>query len=377
MSSKIHSVFIPWDQIGNMNSPAKPTPQVQDATVAFNLGAKGQYHWQVLEKGEVVNQSEKRSNYIFDAGLDHVSQFSWADCFKFCRLGNQSTPSGSTGIYETVFGAAHQSEISGPFGVSDETYYFTGFVPVISGIGGFDGCGSHLTGLSGIHMRRTFDFPEHPVGTLFELPPSGYSEIGWSPLQTGNLFSRVITTGGNGLPEEVLVYEGQSLRVIYELTTFIGPSGKPINENIITGWLSSGIAGVQLLGLSSVSGDGTSQFWDQGSGANEPAVRAGAFISDANNPLEPIGSFVDRSTGVFHESGVTHHFEYIGGHTRTKRYFVTKNTGVHSGYNCLGIGASGDPATLNTFVHTFYDPVDKDQDYILNAKFIYNWNRLP
>lgn len=343
----------------------------------FSLVAYGQYHWQVLDAKDkkVVNQADKKHNHIFSGGLDLVADYTWAECFEYCRLGNQSNPSGSTGAYEAVVGPNLQSPVLGGLGVSSPSYYYTGFVEEISGVGNFSGCETEIVN-SGLKMRRTFDFPEQPVGTTGELPPETYTEIGWSPNSSGPLFSRVITTGDNGAHTPILVYEGQFIRVIYELTVYIGPSGETINSDIITGWNSEGEAGIQLLGLSSVNNQGVSTYWDLASGANEPSVFAGAFLSNANDDLATFGDYVDRSTGVSYDTGI-HLFNYENGtFTRTKRFFVVKDSGNYSGYNCIGLGNIDSPAEYNSYVHKFNNPVDKENNYIVNAKFNFNWNSL-
>ena len=343
----------------------------------FNIVAYGQYHWQVLDgkSKKIIDQADRKHNHIFSGGLDLVADYTWADCFRICRLGNQPAPTGSAGSYEAVYGPNLQSEVDGPYGISSPSYYFSGFVEAVSGIGNFSGCETYATG-SGLLMRRTFDFPEHPVGSTSELPPSGYTEIGWSPVSGGDLFSRVITTGDLGLHTPILVYEGQFVRIIYELTVYIGPSGETVASDIITGWNSAGQAGIQLLGLSSVDREGNSTFWDSSSGANEPSVYAGGFLSNANDDLATFGDYVDRSTGEFYQSGL-HIFDYIPGQfSRTKRLFVVKDSGNFTGYNSIGLGNIDQPAKYNSYVHKFDNPVNKENNYIVNAKFNFSWSSL-
>lgn len=345
----------------------------------FNLTAYGEYKYQIIEKSsnEVIKESEVKRNHIFSGGLDQVAFYTWADCFRYCRLGKQTNPEPSSGAYEGIYGPNLQNAVLGPYGVSQPSYYNTGFVPVINGIGGFSGCATEFLG-SGLKMRRTFDFPEHPIGDTSELPPSGYTEISWSPQPTGTLFSRVITTGVSGIHEPIWAYEGQVVRVIYELSVFIGPSGHSINEDIISGWNSSGDAGIQYFGMSSVNELGQTSPWDNGGYANEPSQPAKGFLSDVGGGLAPFGSSVDRSVGNYYEGDINL-FSYTGGFNRTKRFFITKDNAVGSGYYAIGIGpsgAAGSAAENNGYVHEFYDPVNKELNFIVNARFNYSWNKI-
>lgn len=349
-------------------------------------GVYGQYKWQVLDSQsqEIVHQSPTLKNYIFNSGLDFVATYNWADCFRYCRLGNQTNPTSSTGTYESLYGAALQAPVLGASGVSGPPYY-TGIVGApyfFSGcitlpITGEDGC------TSGLKMRRTFDFGENPVGEFFENNDIVYTEIGWSPESGGALFSRIITnTGDPNIHVPISVKEGQFLRVIYELTVSF-PSGATLYDNPITGYEgnSSGQAKIQLLGLSCVNETGGTTFWDSASGANEPSRYAYGWLSDSSDPLALIGSKVDRSTGNFY-SQRAHLFNYTNNtFERVKRMFVSGDYAVNSGWYSFGLGASGTgindarAANNNTFSYLFDTGFNKEQDYILNVLFKYSWDR--
>jgi hypothetical protein len=351
----MNDINISWGQ----QVPSAPVLQAKEREV--KMAARGKFAWQVLEKNQVVHTSDFTNNFIFDWGLDQVAAMTWARCFEYCRVG--IIPTGSL---QTSSGRNALAQYSLQQENAQSNTYFTGVLPAPFG---FSGCGSSVVSGSGVLMRRTYDFnPE--VGNQV------YTEIGWSPAVGGNLFSRVIATSG-GLTG-VTVLEGQSIRVIYELEVFVGPSGQ-INPYPITGWNSSGTMGVQLFGLSSVDATGKSTYFDAASGSNEPSVGARGFISDNAAGLAAVGSKVDRTSANKYEADTTM-FTYVAStYNRRKRFFIPASSGVFSGYNCVGIGLSGagaNAATNNSFVHVFDAPVYKELDFILNLNFYYSWGRL-
>lgn len=353
----MNDLQISWGQ-----QELKPTaPVIKAKEREVKMAARGKYAWQVVEKDRVIHNSDFNNNFIFDWGLDQVAATTWAKCFEWCRVGIIPTGSLQTSSGRNALGQYSLQQES-----AQSSLYFTGLLPAPFN---FSGCGNQSISGSGVLMRRTFDFqPE--VGNQV------YTEIGWSPAQAGNLFSRVIATSG-GLTG-VTVLEGQSIRVIYELEVFVGPSGQ-INPNPITGWNSSGTMGVQLFGLSAVSPTGQSTFFDLASGSNEPSVGARAFISDTGVALAPLGFAVNRSTVNTYQDNTTIFAYTAGTFNRRKRFFIPAASGVFSGYNCVGIGSSGvgaNAATNNSFVHTFDIPVYKELDFILNLNFYYSWGRL-
>ncbi len=351
----MNDINISWGQ----QVPSAPVTQVKEREV--KMAARGKYAWMVVEKEKVINQSDFSNNFIFDWGLDQVAAITWARCFEYCRVGIIPTGSLQTSSGRNALGQYSLQQEN-----AQSNTYFTGILPSPFS---FSGCGSQVVSGSGVLMRRTFDFqPE--VGNQV------YTEIGWSPAVGGNLFSRVIATSG-GLTG-VTVLEGQSIRVIYELEVFVGPSGQ-INPYPITGWNSSGTMGIQNFGLSAVNPTGLSSYFDVASGANEPSVGARAFISDNGSALAPLGTSVNRSTVNTYQDNTTV-FSYTNGtYNRRKRFFIPASSGVFNGYNCIGIGSSGAAANAalnNSFVHTFDAPVNKELDFILNLNFYYSWGRL-
>ena len=323
------------------------------------MSARGKYAVQVVEKERVINETPFQSNFIFDWGLDQVANITWAKCFEYCRVGTVSVGSLQTSQQRNSLGQYSLQAES-----AQSNVYFTGLLPAPYG---FSGCGSEAVSGSGVLMRRTYDFnPE--VGNQI------YSEIGWSPNVNGNLFSRVIATSG-GLTG-VTVLEGQSIRVIYEVEVFVGPSGQYSNYPI-TGWNSSGTMGVQMFGLSAVNQRGVSTFFDQTSGSNEPSVGTRAFISDSSASLSTIGSCVNRSSANTYQADASIFAYTAGTRNRRKRFFIPASSGVFDGYRSVGIGLSGgNAAQYNSFVHIFDSPVNKELDYILNLNFYYSWGRL-
>jgi len=342
--------------------PYTPPPSAAPQEREVKMGARGKFAYQVLNHNKEPFYSEEfNPNFIFDWGLDQIASLTWARAFEYCRVGNVAT-----GSLQTSSGRNSLGQYSLQSEVAVSNLYFTGTLPAPFN---FAGCGVSGVSGSGILMRRTFDFnPE--VGNQV------YTEIGWSPQSNGNLFSRVIATSG-GLTG-VTVLEGQSIRVIYELEVYLGPSGQ-INGNPVTGWASSGTMGVQLFGISAVGPTGNSTFYDAGSGANEPSVGARGFISDISTALAPLGSDVNRSSANTYESNTTI-FPYVNGtYSRRKRFFIPASSGVFATYRSVGIGQSGvgaNAADNNTFVHVFDAPVNKELDYILNLNFFYSWGRL-
>lgn len=353
----MNDIRISWGNDFVQSPQPSSTPQEREVKMA----ARGKWAAQVLERGSPIAQTDFKTNFIFDWGLDQVASMLWSQCFQYCRIGNIAT-----GSLQTSSGRNALGQYSLQQEVAASNTYFTGLLPAPFG---FSGCGSSGVSGSGVLMRRTFDFsPE--VGNQL------YTEIGWSPSAGGNLFSRVIATSG-GLTG-VTVLEGQSIRVIYELEVYLGPSGQ-VSSNPVTGWNSSGTMGIQMFGLSAVNPVGASTFFDAGSGANEPSYGARGFISDNADPLAPLGEDVNRSTANTYESSLTI-FPYTSStYTRRKRFFIPASSGVFSGYRSVGIGQSGvgaNAANNNTFVHVFDEPVYKELDYILNLNFFYSWGRL-
>lgn len=323
------------------------------------MGARGRFAWQILEKERVIQSSDFSNNFIFDWGLDQVASMTWAKCFEWCRIGNvalgsiQSSSARNTSLLYSLQQEQYQSNS-----------YFTGVLPAPYSS---SGCLSQLVSGSGILMRRTYDFSPESADRL-------YTEIGWSPNQAGNLFSRIIPVSGTTTGVNVL--EGQSIRVIYELNVFSSPTGQVIGSQI-TGLSSAGKMGVQLFGLSSVGATGNSTFFDLASGANEPSVAARGFISDNATALATIGSKIDRTSVNMFQAETTLYSYTAGSFSRRKRFFIPASSGVYSNYNSIGIGASqGNAATNNSFTHVFSTPVNKQLDYIMNVNFYYNWGRL-
>lgn len=354
----MNDIKISWGSNPYHSAPTAPAIQVKEREV--KMAARGKFAWQVVDHNkEVVHTSDFSNNFIFDWGLDQVAAMTWARAFEWCRVGIIPTGSLQTSSGRNALGQYSLQQEN-----AQSRTYFTGILPSPFN---FSGCGSEVVSGSGVMLRRTYDFnPE--VGNQV------YTEIGWSPLQNGNLFSRVIATSG-GLTG-VTVLEGQSIRVIYELEVFVGPSGQ-INPYPITGWNSSGTMGVQMFGLSAVGPTGNSTFFDTASGANEPSMGARGFISDNSSPLAPVGTDVNRDGLNCYQADTTV-FPYVAStYNRRKRFFIPAASGVYNGYNSVGIGVSGgNAANNNTFVHVFDAPVNKEVDYILNLNFYYSWGRL-
>jgi len=340
------------------SSEPQPKPLMEREV---KMAAQGKWALQILEGDKSVASTPFQKNFIFNWGLDQVASITWARAFEYCRIGNVAVGSLQTSSGRNALGQySLQSEVSA------SRTYFTGVLPAPYN---FNGCASSAVSGSGVLMRRTYDFDPEVGNTT-------YTEIGFSPNSNGNLFSRVIATSG-GLTG-VTVLEGQSIRVIYELEVYLGPSGQAA-ANPITGWSSAGSMGVQLFGLSAVGATGNSTYFDSASGANEPSVGARGFISDDSSALAVPGSQVDRTSANTYEAFTTV-FPYTNGtYNRRKRFFIPASSGVYNGYRSVGIGVSGaglNAASANSFVHVFDAPVNKEQDYILNLNFYYSWGRL-
>lgn len=361
----------------------------------IDAGVHGRYMLQVVEKGEPKFSTDFKDNYIFNWGLDIIGNGTvFADVFKYCHISKQSNPSESSGLLNPQL----QDQNIANYKISNNYYGGRVRAPY-----DFSGCGSIDIG-SGVKMRRTFDFPEESSNTQ-------YTEIGWSPLNSvgSNLWSRIVTTSGTGhVP--VVVLEGQSIRVIYELDVILQPSPSPL-ANPVTGWNSTGTFGVQLYGISCVaSGNqlsgtvgkeasvgtpswsaGATIFWDHASGANEPSLSGFGFLSAASQPLSSIGTGTDRSTGTYdfggsiaYESPLQMKTYTNGTYQRQKRFFVPSSSGVHNGYRCFGIGGGysgsqirpqGDGSKYNTLVHLFDNNVNKEDEYIFNGNVTFSWSR--
>lgn len=357
-----------------------------------NFIAHGTYRWMVMEGDSIINESPLCKNYIFTSGLNMISHMTWADVFKYARVGDAANPIPSTGNYEFVSGAKLQQESTNPiFQVAGPSRYFTGIVgrPYF-----FNGCDTEpLTGegdiISGLRLRRTFDFAENPVGTTGETPDLIITEIGFAPSGESStpLFSRIIThTGDPNVHVPVVIQEGQFLRVIYELNVAYDTGHVIYTGEVVSGYtgISEGETSIQLLGLSSVGLTGNSQFFDASSGANEPSVVAWGFLSDDNSSLANIGNCNDLSDGPSGYYEVQcHQFSYANNSFyKVKRMFVSGDYGVHTGWNCMGIGLrqsvpltqSGESAKHNSFVYKFNEPFNKEQEYILNVLFRISWS---
>lgn len=72
--------------------------------------------------------------------------------------------------------------------------------------------------------KRTYDFPIPSV-------TRNYTELGWAPASTGNLFSGTLISGG-----AITVNTSQRLRVVYELKFVVGPWPALDQTPTITGW---------------------------------------------------------------------------------------------------------------------------------------------
>lgn len=356
-------------------------------TITKHLGTSvhGKYAWMVLDSSGQKQNSEQYSNHIFSGGLNMLNNNVWADLFRYCFAGNQNNPDPSTGSYEAE-NSNRLEEYSEEAGPSE---YFTGIVGHPYNI---TGCKTvELSGngeISGLKMRRTFDFPENPVGETSEAPDKIYTEIGWGPTTSEtNLFSRIIThTGDPNTHVPIAVKEGQFLRVIYELDVTFDTGIQDFGSNTITGYTgdSAGSARIQKLGLSAVSGDGSTIFYDDTSGSNEPSVSVWGFLSDDDTALSSLGSCVDRSTAPsgYHENRC-HHFTYVpDSYEKVKRFFVSGQFAEYTGWKSMGIGVaqdnpstqSGITAEKNNFVYLFDQPFNKEKNYLLNVLFKYTWS---
>lgn len=358
-------------------------------TITRHLGTKahGQYSWMVLDSSGNKQVSEKYSNHIFSGGLDMLDNYVWADLFKYCFAGNEENPLDTDFSYELGFGNSLQNyiEYAGP------SEYFTGVVGAPYDINGCETI--ELSGggqISGLKMRRTFDMPENPVGETSETPDKIYTEIGWGPTTiSNNLFSRIRTHEGDpNTHVPIVVKEGQFLRVIYELNVTFDTSIQSFGSDTITGYSgdSAGTARIQKLGLSAVDNDGSTIFYDDTSGSNEPSVPVWGFLSDNGDPLSNLGFCVDRSVAPsgYHENRC-HHFTYIpGSHEKVKRFFVSGRFADYTGWKSMGLGvAQNDPATesgvtaqRNNFTYLFDTPFNKEKNYILNVLFKYTWSNV-
>lgn len=260
-------------------------PAITRALIEKDVVADMSTHPQLWEKSPVVEVCEDRPeahNLVLNQGLNNLLNGTSNPSLvsRYCAVGTGTTPPAAT---DTILGSE----------VKRTSTYLTG-----SG-----NCGTSYGGYDQIN-RRTYDFTE-------EVSNQNYTELGFSHADSGNLFSRLLISGGT-----VSVLIGQSLRVVYDLTTTLG--GVTGSGTLHAGdWgavgFTSGICNANLpevatngLGGSTyspycpdvgtsrcraLSGDFTFSFGSQISGASE----VGAYLEGAWGAYTP-GSFTRTHT---------------------------------------------------------------------------------
>lgn len=144
--------------------------------------------WRMSPVAEAIEERGPKSNLVLNQGLDLIvggtTNTSWVSYYAIVGTGTTPPSSADTAMGSEVKRAGPSLTGAGNCGSTYGSYYQTN--------------------------RRTHDFSE-------ETSNQNYTELGFSHASSGNLFSRLLISGGT-----VSVLIGQALRTVYDLTTSIG-----------------------------------------------------------------------------------------------------------------------------------------------------------
>jgi hypothetical protein len=226
-------------------------------------------------------------------------------------------------------------------------------------------CQTQLTG-NVYSLTKTFKFGVRGS-------PVNIGTIGWSPSASSgnNLFSKALIIK-NGVPDVITLGAGQYLRVRYTLQITISPSTTQTGDANITGLPVPGQYMLQLIGLRSITANGSLDYYDAGSDCNEPSANSEVFLGTSSSALASFGSSANRSGGTNYVSAAAN--SYAGNGRLFKQASFGKGVAASSTLRSMGVGVAGSSTTNSGFVFLFDSNQTKSTSNILLLKFAYSWS---
>ena len=151
------------------------------------IGMSGQYRIEVRRTGQIVKETDWFDNLITDNGLELIGKPDAAFSLSYCQVGNG-----------TSIPAVNQTALDNKIGVSLISSYGS---PITSNSGAPNYIGSRT---------YTYVFTQGAV-------VGNVSEVGISPVITGNLFSRALITNTNGDPTTLTLLAIDQLTIYYKI----------------------------------------------------------------------------------------------------------------------------------------------------------------
>lgn len=298
----------------------------------ISLGMRGYLSWAVIDlNGRIKSYSKIRvPNMIVDSGRNFIGQNYIADAFRWCRVGTGTSNTTRSTI-------ALDSEEN-----STNTYS--------------EGENGYLLQNPSIIMFRTFEFEQAES-------PTTYTEVGFSPNQTGDLFSRIL------LDDPINVEIGDSVFIRYDLVINLDPSEPlPISNPIpcVTG--EGGILQFQLFALNIPDLDGQTISSNLAQDCNEPSTECDGFVSNTSDNPATLFNSVDRSYG--NSMSFEIYLEPYANNSFKRRKILSFNVGQANGtWRSVGLGNTEQQGVIFVFNNDFI----KDST---NASFIfeYSWD---
>jgi len=302
----------------------------------------GYFSYEIVNyDGSVVFASKEKNNLILNQGLDYLSVYYFANCFRYCAIGLGSLPPLLTDI-----GLASEAKRVGVI------HSATSFLSVDT-----------------FSIRASWDFsPE--TETVY------YGEIGWSPESApgNNLFSKTQMIDQNGSVGPLAVGRLQYLRVTYTLQIYFSPASLTSYTPSILNWVTNGNASCQYLGLATLDPTGAIAFRDMARDAGEPSVnQIDIFISTGQATPSGLGTGANYSIFSYPQRATV--APYISG-TYVKNFYANygRNSGV-SGISSIGCGLTGFAETIPIYAHLMDSAQTKASDYELGVFFSTQWGR--
>lgn len=294
----------------------------------------GRIYWSVSKNGATVRESRTYSNLILDQGLDFIASYAFADCFRYCALGNGSLAPNKldASLTNEVRRTNNYSVTSGSNGASVTNNVYRIF--------------------------RTFVFSSVEYAQTFR-------ELGFSPLgQSGaNLFSKALFKDSGGVPTTLVVNPGETLSIRYELSIEIFDASKTV-RNAISG--QTAYVKFQKIGLMGISPSGETVGFDDLNGANEPSTSAPIFLSNSSAPPDQFGSCVERDSLSVKMSGRS---KYVPGSYGVSKTALFKPSERATSWRSVGVGNG--PSHGAILVFNSQQTADSSKAYLVTFKYFW------
>lgn len=373
-----------------------------------NFGLAVKYQTKVRNPDGSYDQvNDPTHNLLLDSGLDKIATNLIADCFKWCTVGDGTTPtnrdsstttasqsgttvttsgaffeSGDVGrllkfdsgeeAYITSFTSATVVEvsISRTVSASEFTVWYvdeTGHGNQIKATNTYftegGACGTTVTA-TGLTHKRTFLFSTESGAVT-------YNEIGWSESNTVNLFGRDLIGGG------VSLSAGQQLEVIVELIVALDPVNPTAVSDVSGGTFNS--AGQHCWeylqkSVSKVRSDGATGFFTSDAAIEPSQITKVGYFNAAPTLLSGIDTTNYVATDTTGALPLTNQAYGTGNFyvDKTRKILPTEwNTDIYG----LAFGENEGAGTLRSFSHKFTTPQTKESTHALDINFSVGWGR--